>query len=87
MMRSADRIRQLADLARLAERGYLDELPCPRCAETSISVRFSNPRPGEYFTWFICFACGFYTRAQNCGLPRHFSPSRVDCRLEDFDRR
>ncbi|MAT15501.1 MAG: hypothetical protein CMJ46_09565 [Planctomyces sp.] len=73
-------------LLRDCESGKLDALNCPRCHEDAISVWFTNPKKGEYRTWFLCGKCGFQTRAQNETQPRHFCPDRIHRELEANDR-
>jgi hypothetical protein len=72
-------------LLRLAAGGILDSLPCPECHQCSMTVRFTNPAPNEYRTWFVCESCSFTVRAQNSGRPPHYSDERVDNRLEAYD--
>ena len=73
-------------LVSLATQGRLDGLPCPQCNQGSVTVRFTNPDPGEYRTWFVCPSCGFRMRTQNSGRPTHFAADRVDPDLEREDR-
>lgn len=68
------------------ERGQLDDIPCPRCCQSSVHVWFTHPEPGEYRTWFLCSACGMEHRAHNAERPSQYSAERIDSALEARDR-
>ncbi len=68
-----------------ADAGTLDDLECPRCRQHSVSVWFTHPGDGIYRTWFICSECSFQLRAQNVGIPPHYSEDRVSEQLENYD--
>ena len=72
-------------LLRAVDDGQLEGLICPKCKMPKMSVRFSNPMPSEYRTWFICQECGFKVRAQNSARPKSFSEERIDSDLELLD--
>ena len=65
--------------------GRLDDLECPKCRHTAVSVWFTHPAPDVYRTWFICSDCDFHTRAQLTDRPQYFSESRVNTELEERD--
>ena len=61
------------------EAGRLDDLACPRCGTSTVSVRFSpSPAAGAPSTvYFACSVCGDHDTAQYRGEPPHFDRSRV----------
>jgi hypothetical protein len=65
--------------------GHLDELECPSCRHSAVSVWFSHPAADMYRTWFICAECEFHARVQNTDRPRCFSEDRVSTELEERD--
>jgi hypothetical protein len=65
--------------------GHLENLECPKCRRTAVSVRFSHPVADVYRTWFICADCNFHARVQNTERPRFFSDDRVSAELEERD--
>ena len=73
------------DLLKAATQGHFDNLECPSCRETSVSVWFSHPQPDEYRTWFLSGNCCFHTRAQNTVKPAAFTEKRVNPALEERD--
>jgi len=68
-----------------ADAGYLDDLECPQCQQTAVSVRFTHPAADTYRTWFICSGCNFHTRVQNGERPRFYSEDRVSTDLQERD--
>jgi len=68
-----------------ADAGRFDDLECPQCRQTAVSVWFTHPAADVYRTWFICANCSFHTRAQNTERPRSFSETRVSTDLEERD--
>lgn len=52
------------DLLKKVDEGQLDELPCPQCRFTTVSVRFTQPTPDSYRTLLICSNCNFHFGAQ-----------------------
>ena len=70
-------VRAHVALAHMADAGQLDALPCPQCKEASVAVWFHRSKTNEYRTWFICEQCGFHTRLQNTGRPKHYSKERL----------
>lgn len=84
-MTTQDTERRLA-LVKSATSGVLDDLECPSCRRKSVTVRFTHPFGSEYRTWFLCRSCDFTMRAQNSGVPAHFSQGRVDRDLQTRDR-
>lgn len=80
-----ERVAELLRLANEAAAGHLDELECPECQHSAISVWFTHPSPEVYRTWFICGDCGFHTRAQLADKPPYFTESRVSTDLEERD--
>jgi hypothetical protein len=81
-----ERLTPLIDLLHEAEGGRLDQLKCPECRNTSVSVWFTNPSEGSYRTWLICGNCNFDLRAQNAGRPKHFSDQRLHKELDEYDK-
>ncbi len=81
----AEQVAQAVRLFNAADAGSLDALECPRCHKDSVSVWFTHPGDGIYRTWFICAECSFQLRAQNVGVPLHYSEDRVSERLENYD--
>jgi len=71
-MTPTDETQRRLDLVRSATAGRLDDLPCPKCGQLRVSVKFTQPQSGEYRTWFICTDCGFQMRTQNSERPAHF---------------
>jgi len=69
-------VKELIALFEAAGTGQLDGLQCPRCGKSAISVWFTHTATDEYRTWLICENCDFETRAQNIGLPPHYSEDR-----------
>jgi hypothetical protein len=63
-------------LLQAASEGELDGLPCPRCQCRCVSAWFTHPAENLYRTWFLCAQCGFEMRAQNAGIPPHYSVDR-----------
>lgn len=74
------------NLIRIADSGVLDSIPCPKCGEFSVSVRFTHPADNEYRSWFLCSNCDFRLRVQNSGRPPYYSEELVDERLQTYDR-
>lgn len=72
-------------LLQALDSGVLDEIECPECHNHAVTVRFTQPRPHEIRTWFLCTKCSFRMRAQNSSVPRFFSVERVDEQLEAYD--
>jgi hypothetical protein len=68
-----------------ADAGCLDDLECPKCRHSAVSVWFTHPAADVYRTWFLCVNCDFHTRAQNTEKPRFFSEDRVNTELEEKD--
>lgn len=75
-MTTQDTDRRLA-LVKSATSGVLADLECPSCRRKSVTVRSTHPVGSEYRTWFLCRSCDFTMRAQNSGVPAHFSQGRV----------
>jgi hypothetical protein len=80
-----ERLAHMVRLLKDADAGTLDALECPNCHQHSVSVWFTHPGEGIYRTWFICTECSFQRRAQNVGVPPHYSEDRVSERLENYD--
>ena len=72
-------------LLKSASSRVLDDLQCPLCAESSVSVWFTKPEPDSYRTWFVCRLCDFKLRVQNDGQPVFFTESRRNSDLERYD--
>lgn len=68
-----------------AAAGRLEDLECPKCRDTAVSVWFTHPAADTYRTWFICANCDFDTRVQNTERPHFFSQDRVSTELEERD--
>jgi hypothetical protein len=68
----AKRVKLLAE----AGQGRLDDLPCPECGRSTVSVWFDRPTANDWETWFLCEPCGFELVAQNTGRPAHYSGVR-----------
>ena len=68
-----------------AAAGRLEDLECPTCRKTAVSVWFTHPASDTYRTWFICANCDFHTRVQNTERPQSFSQDRVNTNLEERD--
>lgn len=77
-----ERLKACLGLLDLAEAGKLDELPCPQCKESAVSVWIARPAPDEYRTWFTCQKCGFHTRMHNTGRPSYYTQDRDLSRKE-----
>ncbi len=85
-MTRTDALEARLALVRAATDGVLDQLRCPTCSRRTVTVRFTNPRPSEFRTWFLCTSCAFRMRTQNDGKPLHFSIERLDPELDAMDR-
>lgn len=68
-----------------AAAGSLEDLECPKCRHTAVSVWFTHPASDTYRTWFICANCDFHTRVQNTERPHFFSQDRMSTDLEERD--
>jgi hypothetical protein len=80
-----ERLSSYLQLLRESDAGHLDELRCPKCGKSAVSVWFSHPTEDVYRTWFICLECDFHTRVQNSERPRSFSEQRVSTDLQERD--
>lgn len=69
-------LRNQLGLLEAAATGQLDDLPCPRCGNASVSVWFTHPTSKDYQSWFLCERCDFEMRAQNSGRPAFYSEDR-----------
>jgi hypothetical protein len=65
-----------------ADRGILDDLPCPWCDNPSVAVRFTHHFAEVFKLWFLCGRCEFRMRAETPTKPRFYSRSRLDNSLE-----
>lgn len=81
----SQKVSELLRLANEAAAGHFDDLGCPKCGHTAISVWFTHPAPDVYRIWFICADCDFHTRAQVADKPSYFTESRISTELEERD--
>jgi hypothetical protein len=69
-----------------ADAGHLENLECPTCRQSAVSVWFTHPDTDVYRTWYLCTKCDFHTRVQNTDKPDFFSEDRIRTDLQDRDR-
>ena len=80
-----DLLKAQTDLLWAADSGKLDSLDCPSCHRQTVSVWFTHPKPDIYREWFVCSSCSFSFRAQISGIPKHYSESRINQKLQEYD--
>lgn len=75
----------LNNLLWAADAGKLDSPDCPSCHKQTVSVWYTHPRADIYREWYICSSCSFSLRMQLRGVPKHFTESRIDQKLQEYD--
>jgi hypothetical protein len=83
--RSPEELKLYMRLLNDADSGSLDNLECPSCRQTAVSVWFTHPAEDIYRTWFVCTHSRFHSRAQNNGIPAFFTANRLRPDLQEGD--
>src|SRR5262249_4521823 len=77
---------RIAGVLRLVEAGQLDNPPCAKCGDGTMSAWFTNPVVDRYFIWIVCNACAEHYHVNCNGRPTHFSEERRSEKFEEMDR-